>query len=525
MRFTNRSLLKMSYISKRNEFRKILMTNLGLTSTEVDTFLDMKKSTIDIPCHRVLKNCQIFQKYHVNVESLEKLHYCLKLLDYKLEHRINVLKDVGVPVINTHLLNKTVYHLNTKVSKFKEKTDIPVKQNIAANIFGGEIPKDISQLELSEELTLRQYYQKCLLYCKTRVFNLPYLDDKILLHSYMKIKSISMIAETLKVLRLDLHYDNEMIRKNPSVIVASADNIRSLLNSFTNIVEIPVVTFLRKYPYILLQDVDNIKRLLMLFQQYEIPDKYIKNYMKVFMISNEAFHKRIEILKRHPDLNMWYMHPRMLQLICQIEKTKHRVEYINIMDSLKWAHPQSFLSTAAAVDKSIQAGIVSAKHNLRHVLIKELGVDEVDLLMRHQHWKTATFVDIVQMLKYLKKHFTINEIRPNIHIVLYKQSRVKKVLADLKRQYSQSTEYSFTNSQYLALCLYMLEKNNHFTGDGVWSNEQNAKQQSLEKQNSVKKSDSNVNIVKNNLRIEDNDDIDHNDVDNVRSNNMCNINS
>jgi len=53
--------------------------------------------------------------------------------------------------------------------------------------------------------------------------------------------------------------------------------------------------------------------------------------------------------------------------------------------------------------------------------MKELGVDKSDLLMRHQHWKTIAFVDITRMLKYLKKHFTINEICPNIHIVLYEQ--------------------------------------------------------------------------------------------------------
>lgn len=86
-------------------------------------------------------------------------------------------------------------------------------QNITLNIFGGEAPEDISQLndKLNDKLTLQQYYQLCLLHCKTRIFNLPYLDDKILLDSYMKVKSISMIVETLKVLRLDLHYDDKMV--------------------------------------------------------------------------------------------------------------------------------------------------------------------------------------------------------------------------------------------------------------------------------------------------------------------------
>lgn len=108
-----------------------------------------------------------------------------------------------------------VYLFRKHVSIFKEQTNIPKQQNIAKNIFdrlGREIPNDISQLEsLSNKLTINQYYKTCFLHCKTRVFNLPYLDDKILLNEYMKCKSISMIAETLKVLRINLDYNEELV--------------------------------------------------------------------------------------------------------------------------------------------------------------------------------------------------------------------------------------------------------------------------------------------------------------------------
>lgn len=101
--------------------------------------------------------------------------------------------------------------MNTKVSQFKEEVNIPADQDIVTNIFGDEVPEGIFQLKLSDNLTVRQYYQACLLHCKTRVFNLPYLDDKILLRSYVRIKSINLIAETLKFLRNDLQYDDKMV--------------------------------------------------------------------------------------------------------------------------------------------------------------------------------------------------------------------------------------------------------------------------------------------------------------------------
>ncbi|KYN41807.1 hypothetical protein ALC56_03737, partial [Trachymyrmex septentrionalis] len=427
-------------------------------------------------------------KYNIRVDSIEKLHFCLRLQEYSLEHRINVLKELGVPVISISLLNNTSYHFHTKLSKFQNRVNIPAEQNIAANIFGSEVPEHI--FKLSNTLTVQEYYWKCLLYCKNQIFNLPYLDDKILLHKYIKIKSIRMITETLKVLRLDLHYDEKIIKNNPSVIIASADNIRLLLNHSTEALGMPIVTFLRKYPFILLQDSVNVIRLLKLFKKNEIPDKHVETCMQIFRVSYEDVQQRFKMIKRHPDLSLWYKHSRMLQIVYKLKQTKQRIKYINIIDSLKWTKPQTFLATNSSMDKALQIGLDSSRYSLRHIFMQELGVNKSILLTRHLHWKTATYKDIKQMLKYLKKHFTINEICSNIHIVLYKQSRVEKVLADLKRQYSQNTEYSFTNSQYLALCLYMLEKNNNFTGDGVWINEPNMKEQSLiEKRNTIEKFD------------------------------------
>jgi len=78
----------------------------------------------------------------------------------------------------------------------------------------------------------------------------------------------------------------------------------------------------------------------------------------------------------------------------------------------------------------------------------------------------------------------------------------------------------------------MLEKDNNFTGDGIWSNEQNAKQQSLEKRNTVEISDNSSSTVKkdinDNFSMEDDDSTDHNNIDNkdvILSNNTRNINS
>lgn len=75
------------------------------------------------------------------------------------------------------------------------------------------------------------------------------------------------------------------------------------------------------------------------------------------------------------------------------------------------------------------------------------------------------------------------------------RSAVEEMLTKLKQKYSQSTEYSFTNSQYLALCLYMLEKDTHFTGDGIWSKGHNVEKQTLSgKQSVTNKTDNDTDV-------------------------------
>lgn len=73
----------------------------------------------------------------------------------------------------------------------------------------------------------------------------------------------------------------------------------------------------------------------------------------------------------------------------------------------------------------------------------------------------------------------------------------------------------------------MLEKDNNFTGDGIWSKEENTTQQSFGEQNIVEKSDNSTSTVEDicdNFNTEDDNGVDDNNIDTL-SNNTQNINS
>jgi len=105
-----------------------------------------------------------------------------------------------------------IFLFTKQLLTFKEITNIPTEQSITKNIFSrfsNEIPSNILHLELNNGLTVNQYYKACFLHCKAEIFNLSYIDDKILHNG--KYKSLSMIAETLKLFRSEFGYDEKMV--------------------------------------------------------------------------------------------------------------------------------------------------------------------------------------------------------------------------------------------------------------------------------------------------------------------------
>ncbi|XP_032685871.1 transcription termination factor 5, mitochondrial isoform X2 [Odontomachus brunneus] len=491
---------------KEDLFQKTLITNLGLNSDEAKQIVSMNKTT-SYAVHRFVNNCLVCRKHKVEVRPLEHFQYCLGLLPYTLEHRINVLKDIGVQEVSVTQINKLLSYLNKSVLKFKKLTNIPLDQDIRKNISSRLCgsPTNMYELDLSNNrMKTRDYYNKCLLSCKTQIFNLPNLDDTVLLKNDIKHKSISMIAETLKVLRLDLDYDDKYITSNPKIILAPAENVRLLLNIFkdTGLVGLSIEKVLREHPYLLFEDANNMKQLTESFKRYNIPDKYAHRSMKIFTLSNEVFVKRIRMIMKHPDLHLWYKYPRILQIVFHKNMVMDRVKYLHYMNRIKWAHTQTVLMQENQLDRFVHYGtstLMSSKP-LQYLLNTKLKIQLTNVglikkLMKHPHWKTANFNDIKKMLDYLIENFTIDEIYQNIHIILYSRSAVEEMLTELRQKYSQSTEYSFTNSQYLALCLYMLEKDTHFTGDGIWSKGHNVGKQTLSgKQSVMNKTDNDADV-------------------------------
>lgn len=91
------------------------------------------------------------------------------------------------------------------------------------------------------------------------------------------------------------------------------------------------------------------------------------------------------------------------------------------------------------------------------------------------HVPLLTIKASVDFLRY--KKFTLEEIKDNILILLYPMSRVEQKLNALlewkaenndNRMISGVALSAISNSKLLNLCLYFIEAEFHFSGDGIW---------------------------------------------------------
>ncbi|EFN86357.1 hypothetical protein EAI_03857 [Harpegnathos saltator] len=157
----------------------------------------------------------------------------------------------------------------------------------------------------------------------------------------------------LKILRLDLGFINKYIEKNPKIITASPENVKSLLNNFkdTGLVGLPIETVLKKHSYLLFEDANNIKHLLQLFEHYEIPEDYVHKFMKIFTLGSDVFLERMTMIMKHPDLQLWHKYPRILQLILYKNMAMDRVEYLRYINRIKWARAHTVLSQTKTMDR------------------------------------------------------------------------------------------------------------------------------------------------------------------------------
>lgn len=155
----------------------------------------------------------------------------------------------------------------------------------------------------------------------------------------------------------------------------------------------------------------------------------------------------------------------------------------------------NFSATSETFEKYARDGIDRTKgRDIVHYMAKLFKKEREDvrkLLSRHPNWCHVPSLSIKASLDYLVyKKFSYDDISENMILLLYPVPRIEQKLAaliewkdesesesDVNRMISGVALSAISKSKLLNLCLYFIELEFHFSGDGIWElNRHDAKQ-------------------------------------------------
>lgn len=141
-----------------------------------------------------------------------------------------------------------------------------------------------------------------------------------------------------------------------------------------------------------------------------------------------------------------------------------------------------FSATSETFEKYARDGIDRTKgRDVVHYISKSFKKEHEEVrkvLSRHPNWCHVPVLSIKASLDYLVyRKFSHQEISENILLLLYPVPRIEQKLAALiewRKENDHNSRISgialtaISQSKLLNLCLYFIEAEFHFSGDGIW---------------------------------------------------------
>ncbi|CAK9824365.1 Transcription termination factor 5, mitochondrial [Anthophora retusa] len=467
------------YFCTHVHISNLLTKHLNLSPNGIKKLNTLEKDVCitKIPENQIIRSCKILQNMNVDLEQVEFLASCLKLQPIIIKNRIAILKEMGVKSISLKHIYRFPEAMRKSLKSFKIMYDIPVNEDIMQNLvqyLRMMTNKDYeSPIEIKSTTRAGDFYEMCMLYYKTIYLNLR--DPSFYKNRKLKYQSFTEMFKLINVLKTKCKFDDEFLKDHPYLLNLDADNIEEFLTELKSFNRNgkDIYDFIKKFPRTLFSEVSKAKELIELYNLLGIPPQALSSYATAFKMEKEVFLERYINIANRCDLSIWLQHRRVLSMVYYYKMVINRATYLTLLSNLYNPNIQTFLSNKIYFSRFTEGEIfyTAIKKHLLYILRKELGEDKtyvIDAIMRHPYWKHVSLVHIDRMLRCLKKYYSVDDICINVHIILYPRSKVVKVLNLLRQEYSLENGYKFTPAQYLALCLYKLEKKYHFSGDAVW---------------------------------------------------------
>ncbi|XP_016660868.1 transcription termination factor 5, mitochondrial isoform X2 [Acyrthosiphon pisum] len=295
-------------------------------------------------------------------------------------------------------------------------------------------------------------------------------------------KSYRLMDRSIDILLKEFNFSEEKIRRHSYLIHSDPDNTQAILDNFQNLCGMDLKLILSKHPKIILTPWKTIGQIKKHFEDFGIPESSLAKAPEIYTLGSNTIYERLCKLKETPELASFINNPQVARLIYYYTKVNSRLTYLQSKNCVSL---NLLVTNNFSFNRFNCNGNDKGKTNdIMIYLTKELGEDKTmlrTLLERHPYWQYISLLTIRKTYEFLKKkNFTKDQLCHCLQILLYPVDKIEDALVSTQNMknvsYLRNLSGSINSKYLLPLVLYNLEKDYHFSGDGVWNtNEQTKK--------------------------------------------------
>lgn len=301
----------------------------------------------------------------------------------------------------------------------------------------------------------------------------PELTQK-LLRTYSVINhSVGSLLQTWKCLTTDIQFEPEKIKVNFFLLQIQPKRIQAFLAKVPSLGSIQTTNLIHKWPRILSSAPENILKTYKYLKDHRVSDDQISRYACVFALAPETVRKRLEEISAIPEFNLLNGCNNFLRLVYNQDMALTRLHYLrsvgfttvslHLLTTSNDRFQQLLRSENPRVSGSEVISYLSDT-------LKFSPGEIYTVLQRHPKWNQATVVNASDVLNVLRQRgYSRQHILNGLPLVLYPKGSILSIVKNLPNT-PEAQPYEEWSQHYnvLQLVLYLLERENNFSGDGIF---------------------------------------------------------
>ncbi|CAD7093101.1 unnamed protein product [Hermetia illucens] len=456
---------------------------LGIDWTACRAIISEHRKIASVKYEDIEESVRMLESFNYSKQDICRHPMLLHTSAVTLQNRYTVLQECGCVKMTIESLDRFIIMMNREIRIIKLHGIIPEETNVLQQLVDSFLDVRLKVDAKPDDNQLLRVARECVLnaYLKEKLgMNQAQLDKFWYSYKRIRHKSYKSISEMIEILTKELNFSNERIIKNGFVLYADPDNVRRFFEKVKQIGDEDIREILYRRPKIMMTSCDGVKKSIEHITAFGVKENSINKCLDILTLGSDTVLERLKDLDTIEELRALKSNPRILRLVHYQNKARMRLDYLNQLKvkcaslHVLSAHANVFVRyTQDGADKGKGCDTINYLANV----LKRTPLEVRDMISRHPNWCHVPTMTVTQSYEFLvSKLFNSEDIFPNLQILLYPIKRINekliylqndKAYEDLKLPNNNYT--TVTNRQTLALCLYLIELEYHFTGDGIWT--------------------------------------------------------